>query len=350
MGGSLLMERAVQVLKKAGVEDVLIITAHKAYLLEPVIERLGARRIHNHAYEQGMFSSIRAGVETLAEDIDAFFLLPADYPLVSSDTVRKLLEEYRRNPRQILYPVYNGKRGHPPLISAALRASILAEEPDGGLKALLEAETADYLEIEVADEGILTDIASEEEYRRLTRDILALYPTRQECDRILRGNHTPEPVVLHAVQVSKVACKLCEYANSRGLLIHTAMVMAGALLHDIAKGEKDHPFKGKKIADQLGYPEVGDIIAAHMDLPQEHLNAINEYSILYLADKLIDGDRVVTLETRLAAQRERYGSDALAGQNVLVRMGKAMQVQKKIEAYLGIKLGELLADLDEGKP
>lgn len=348
---SLVVEKPIKALGAAGIEDIFVITGHKAFLLEPVLEYRGIKIIYNPNYDQGMYSSIQAGVKALPEDTEAFFLLPADYPLVSSVVIEEMLNEYRRQPHQVLYPTFKGVRGHPPLISTELSSYIMQSEAPGGLKGLLEVVGTDYAEIEVSEDGILQDLDTEDDYQNIIRNHTALapYPTRAECELMWQKYETPRPVILHSEQVSRVACMLCEHLNSRGFLLHTALVQACSLLHDIAKKEKEHAAKGQQIVTDMGYEKAGEIIGAHMDLPKEHLNLIDEYSVLYLADKLVQGKKIVSLEERMKERSKRYGHDDSALNSVHERLGKARKVQKNLEEILGIPLNELLSELTRGR-
>jgi molybdenum cofactor cytidylyltransferase len=353
-GPSLVLERSVHTFEQAGIEDIRVVIGHKADLLIPVLARLGVKTIMNPDYDRGMYSSVQKGVRSLEDEIEAFFLLPADYAFVSAETIRSLRRAHEKSAFEVTYPVHQGQRGHPPLISGKLRGLILEAEPEGGLKGLLEREVHDSAEIEVDDEGILIDLDSEEDYQRAIRGILPLYPTHKECLRILEEHQVPKPVLEHAQAVAGVSGRIAEYLNSRGLRLHLGMVMAASLLHDIARGEKDHARKGSQIVARLGYPEVADIIVSHMELDPGQQDQVNETTIVYLADKLVSGSRVVSLDEKLEARLGQL-SDEAARQGARERMGRAMAVRKDIEGILDLKLEDVLnehirgmADGEEG--
>ena len=263
---SLVMERSVRTFQQAGIGDIHVVIGHKADLLIPVLTRLGVKTIMNPNYDQGMYTSVQAGVRSLENEIEAFFFLPADYAFVSAETIRNLLRAYEESSFEVIYPVYREERGHPPLISAKLRDLILASEPEGGLKGLLEREAHNSAEVQVDDAGILTDLDSEEDYQKVTQGMLPPYPTRKECLKLLQEHQLPGPVLEHVQVVAGVSCKIAEYLNSRGYRLHLGIVMAASLLHDIARGEKDHARKGSQLIARLGYPEVADVIAFHTEL------------------------------------------------------------------------------------
>jgi molybdenum cofactor cytidylyltransferase len=338
---SLVIEGSVHTFQQSGVEDIRVVVGHKADLLISVLARLGVKTIMNPDYDRGMYTSVQAGVRSLEDEIQAFFLLPADYAFVSAETIRSLLRAYEGSSFEVIYPVYRGERGHPPLISAKLRGLILAVEPEGGLKGLLEREAHDSAEIQVDDEGILIDLDSEEDYQKATRGMLPPFPARGECLRILQEHQVPEPVLGHVQAVAGVSGRIAECLNSRGFRLHLGVVMAASLLHDIARGEEYHARKGSQLIARLGYQEVADIIASHMDLDPEQQNQINETTIVYLADKLVSGRQVVSLDERLKG-RLGQSSEEAAQQAARERIGHAMTIQKQIEGILDLKLGSML--------
>lgn len=347
-GPSLVLERCVLALQQAGIgrHHIHVVVGYKAELLVPVLARLGVKCVLNAGYDRGMYSSIREGVRSLPDKVQAFFLLPADCAFVLPETIRRLLracEAGAGGPPEVTYPVCRGQRGHPPLISARLRDRILAADPEDGLKGLLEREARGSAEIQVDDEGVLIDLDSEEDYQRATRGLLPPYPARGECLRILQEQRVEGPGLEHARAVAGVSCRIGECLNSRGYRIHLGAVMAASLLHDIARGEKDHARKGGGLVASLGYPEVAAIIASHMALGPEEQEQVNEAAIVYLADKLVSGSRVVTLEEKLREKLERLGDEA-AREGARARMGQAMAIQEKVEGILGSKLADVMGE------
>lgn len=345
-GPLLVIERSVGALQQAGVAggDISVVVGHRADLLVPVLTRLGVKAIRNPEHHRGMYSSIQAGIRSLGDEVEAFFLLPADCAFVSPRTIDRLAQDYRGRPRgscPVIYPVCRGERGHPPLISATLRPRILAAEPEGGLGRMLE-EAPGSAEVPVADEGVLVDLDSEEDYRRAIRGLLAPYPSLGECRRILQEHRAEGPVLEHSRAVAGVSGRIAEHLNSRGCRIHLGVVMAASWLHDLARGEKDHAARGSELVARLGYPEVADIIASHMALGPGQQDQVNEATIVYLADKLVSGTRVVSLDERLGERLEELRHEA-ARQGARERIGQAMAVQKRIEGILDSRLEDVLS-------
>lgn len=347
-GPSLVLEKSVHTFQQAGLgsQDIHVVVGHRADLLAPLLARLGVKAVMNTDYDRGMFSSVQAGVRALEGEVTAFFVLPADCAFVSPETVRLLMRSWLtcgEGSREVLYPVCRGQRGHPPLLSGRLRAPILAGEAPGGLRGLVEKEARGSAEVPVDDEGILMDLDSEEDYRRAIRGVLPPYPARAECLGILREHRVEGAGLEHARAVARTAGLIAERLNSRGYRIHLGAVMAASLLHDIARGQKDHARAGAELVAGLGYPEVARIIASHMGLEPGQQDRVDEVSIVYLADKMVSGSRVVTLEARLQDRLRRLEDEA-ARQGAGERLGQAMAIRRNIEGILGLKMADVLGE------
>ena len=165
-GPETVIERIIATVREAGVETLRVVVGWQADLLIPVLDRHGIPWIRNERFEEGMYASIQAGVGSLPAGVSAFFLLPGDMPLVRAATLSRLMAEWNQRPGGILYPCYEGRRGHPPLIASSYIPEILRETPPGGLRTLLARHAQEAREIECADPGILMDLDTPEEYRQ----------------------------------------------------------------------------------------------------------------------------------------------------------------------------------------
>jgi molybdenum cofactor cytidylyltransferase len=167
LGSSTFIEEAVACFRKAGVQDVRVVVGRPPRELTAILERLGARSIENHDPDRGMFSSVLAGFESLEPDVAAFFLLPADMPLVRPQTIGALLDGFEEDHPAIVHPRFNGKRGHPPLIPVSCLNKDLPPDFPGGLRALLAAHDNHAVDVDVVDEAIHLDCDTPSDYLRI---------------------------------------------------------------------------------------------------------------------------------------------------------------------------------------
>ncbi len=135
LGDKTILERAIRLFRDVGIEDVIVVVGHGAEQIIPIVHDCGARAVMNGQFDRGMFSSVQAGVNALSPESEAFFVLPVDIPSVSSQTIRDLLTAYWGGKSKIVVPAFQGRRGHPPLISAGYRNEILSylETMDSGV-------------------------------------------------------------------------------------------------------------------------------------------------------------------------------------------------------------------------
>ncbi|HHX74088.1 MAG TPA: NTP transferase domain-containing protein [Firmicutes bacterium] len=338
----LVLEKTIRTFTACGLKDILVVTGHKAELVAPVARRLGAVTVFNADYDRGMYASVQAAVRALPQHTEAFFFLPADMPAVTPATIKKLLAAFTEAAPDVAYPVHEGKRGHPPLISAKVCPAILQEEKPGGLKVLLEEHAGIVREVPVEDPGILQDLDTEDAYRELVVPFLADFPTAAMCAAIWRQYRVPPAIIRHMQQVARAACLLAEHVNSSGLHIHTGLLQAASLLHDIAREKPQHAERGRQIVTDLGYPAVGEVIGCHMDLPAAFTGIITEHTLLYLADKLTAGERYVSLEERLAEGERRFWGRPDALSEMRRRLQQALLISRQVAAVTKCSVEEIL--------
>lgn len=128
---------------------------------------------------------------------------------------------------------------------------------------------------------------------------MAIIPDYNTCLSILARAKTPADTAEHSKKVAKLGASLAESWNRRnsgGLDI--PLIYAGGLLHDVCRSEKHHDTAGGALLRELGYPEIAAMAENHMTLSEDLSNSVNETSVLYLADKLVKGRDIVSLETR----------------------------------------------------
>lgn len=146
-------------------------------------------------------------------------------------------------------------------------------------------------------------------------------PSVAQCLEFMERYRMLDNIRAHSLQVARVALVLTEGLREAGRAISLPrkdIVLAGALLHDIAKTRClkkrcRHDLEGETICIELGYPEIGRIVREHVILEnfeiQHYLKGIfDPKEIVYYADKRVRHDEVVSLDSRLAYIIERYGN------------------------------------------
>jgi len=288
IGGATALERVIDLFLAAGIGEITVVTGHRAEAMQPVLARTGVRAIHNPIYDAGMYSSIAAGVGSLPAQVEACFILPADMPLVRPRTIELLAQAYESHRWPVIYPNFQGRHGHPPLICRSVLVEILRGDEPGGLRALLGRHQQDAGEVAVIDEGIHLDLDTPADFARA--QALAECsdaPSPAECEAILADEKVDERIVRHSRIVWEIARKLALSVAQCGVPLDLAVVRAASLLHGVAK-------------ERLEFPKVAHVIACQENL--EHSAGLDEAAILYLAGKLVAGETVVSIAHEVEAR------------------------------------------------
>lgn len=340
LSGKPAIQWAVEVFRNAGIEDVSVVVGFHSDKLISALEPLDVRIIINPDPERGMFSSVQAGLETFGRDVKAFFLLPGDMPMIRDKTVKKILEAYGDCNENVIYPVFLGERGHPPLIPRQCFNGIRSAGHDENLRGVLNGYEADALEVGCADSGILMDMDTPEDYQEMinycrNRSI----PVGGECDMLFKLYRTPEPVIRHGRAVAAVASEIAGRLNHGAHInLDIPLIHAAGILHDIARCEPNHASVGAEILAQEGFTSLSESVAVHMDLQLP----VGEFQIgckeiLYLADKMVEEDRFMPLEQRFSNAVKRNESASAPSEKVASRLMTAQRIKRQIECYLGLE-------------
>lgn len=132
---------------------VILVTGYRAAELEAVFrDRPRVSIIENPEWRLGMFSSIRRGVERVATR--RFFVTLGDMPWIRPEVYRALLGAPEMD---VVFPVFDGVRGHPVLFTGAVREAILRTDPAAGAMREIAARFP-VRELPWRDASILRDI------------------------------------------------------------------------------------------------------------------------------------------------------------------------------------------------
>jgi putative nucleotidyltransferase with HDIG domain len=282
----------------------------------------------------------------LPDRCQAFFIHPVDIPLVRPRTVQRLAATIKDHPADVLYPTFDGRRGHPTLIRTRLVPSILRWAGDGGLKACLRRHEADGFELPVVDEATLLDLDTPGDYdRMLARLTTQGLPSDAECRVLMEQiQRLPSPIAEHCRTVSEVARRLAGALAAAGSEIDIELVRTAALLHDIARTGKNHAQAGARLLLEHGFDRLAPIVGAHMDLDVRPDLPMDAAQVVFLADKVVEGERYEDLDRRFGEKLERFGGDRNVAEAIRRRWENARLIRDKVEKMTGRSIEAIIAE------
>jgi molybdenum cofactor cytidylyltransferase len=170
LGESTVLGQTIENVRRSAVEEMVLVLGSSAEAIRrrlPSSSLEGLKVVINPAYEQGMASSLRAGLSALDPKVDAALIVLADQPFVRPQTLDQLAKEHHLTKAQIVIPTYQGVRGNPVLLDRSIFPEVMALEGDVGCRAIFGSHQEETLNLELEDEGVLLDIDNHEDYERL---------------------------------------------------------------------------------------------------------------------------------------------------------------------------------------
>lgn len=124
------------------VDDVIVITGTHDAPVRDALRGLDLRIVRNAGAEEGMASSLAAGVAAVAPGTEAVVVVLGDEPLAGREPLDRVVERYRQGGAAIVAPLFRGVRGHPVLFDRTVFPELLALAGDRGARAVADRDPA----------------------------------------------------------------------------------------------------------------------------------------------------------------------------------------------------------------
>ena len=148
--GRLLVESAAAVLRDGGCAPVVVVLGASADLVRSAASLPGCVLVDNPDWETGMGSSLRAGLDALADkDVSAAVVLPVDVPGVTAGAVRRVTSAAGPDagPDVLARASFGGVPGHPVLLGREHWAGAYASATgDAGARDYLRRHRVELVE------------------------------------------------------------------------------------------------------------------------------------------------------------------------------------------------------------
>jgi nicotine blue oxidoreductase len=162
--GRPLVEHAVGVLRSAGCARVHVVLGARTDAVRQRARLDGCVLVDNPGWAQGMGSSLRAGLDSLAgTGARAVLVSLVDQPGIGSRAATRVRAAFR-DETSLASAAYDGVRGHPVLFGAAHWAGIAASATgDRGARTYLKAHADEITLVECGDVAQAYDIDTEDD-------------------------------------------------------------------------------------------------------------------------------------------------------------------------------------------
>lgn len=180
IGDSTVIRRIIITLKRSGIDPVVVVTGKQADEVEKHIAGLRVICLRNQNYgNTQMYNSICLGLNYIEDLCDRVFILPAKFPMFLPETIKRMMDM----DAQVVCPVFEGRRGHPVLVSSDIIGKLLNYKGEKGLRGALRQVDVDRCawEVEVEDQGIILAVETDEDRAQsnLDNERLDIFPQIQ---------------------------------------------------------------------------------------------------------------------------------------------------------------------------
>ncbi len=152
----------------SSLDEVRIVLGHDPGTIVEALNLPTEKIVLNEDYGRGMLSSLQEGLKALLPlNPEAVVMMLVDHPRISSELLDQLIAAYRSGRGRIVIPVHGGRRGHPVLFASELFDKLLAAPLDEGARQVVRSYPELVYELDVTASGVLDDIDSPQDLRRL---------------------------------------------------------------------------------------------------------------------------------------------------------------------------------------
>ena len=162
MAGEAMVRRTAGALCASRANRVVVVLGHQADDVAAALSGLPIETVFNPIYQNGLVSSVRAGLEALASDAAGVMMCLADQPLLTDADYDALIDAFVQQPDRIIVPFLSGKRGNPVVLPATLRDAILAEGVNYGCRDFIDNHPEQVYRLDVSNPAYRHDFDTPE--------------------------------------------------------------------------------------------------------------------------------------------------------------------------------------------
>lgn len=167
--GSPMIAHTVDNVLASPASPVIVVTGHQDSEIGSALAGRPVRFRHAGDYAQGLSASLKAGISALPPGIAGALICLGDMPLIGPAIPRQLIAACDPAAgREIIVPVFNGRRGHPVLWGSRFFPEFSRLSGDSGARRLLDRFAGCVAEIPVESDAILRDFDTPEMLATLT--------------------------------------------------------------------------------------------------------------------------------------------------------------------------------------
>lgn len=162
--GKSILEKVIENILLSGIQQLVVVLGSDRTEISELIKHQPVRLVVNENFQEGMHTSVMAGIRALPSDAEAVMIFLGDQPFIPEFVAGKVVDSWKSSAKGIVIPIFKGKRGHPPLYDLKYRSELENIDPEAGLKSVARKFHSDVFEVETFCPEIVRDIDTKSDY------------------------------------------------------------------------------------------------------------------------------------------------------------------------------------------
>tara|TARA_A100001037_G_scaffold270414_1_gene265219 strand:+ start:815 stop:1495 length:681 start_codon:yes stop_codon:yes gene_type:complete len=168
LGAKSILHHVVAALQESQISSVIVVLGHESERIKNDLAREDVTYVMNLDYEQGIGTSISAGIRSVDKSAKGAVIMLGDMPLISAKTIDKLVHDFNRNPRaEIVVPTYEDQPGNPVLWSNRFFPQLSSLSGDRGGRLLIKENSDAVWFCPVGGKSVHIDVDTSHDLERL---------------------------------------------------------------------------------------------------------------------------------------------------------------------------------------
>ena len=169
IGDQPMVRRVTGAVCEVGLAQVVVVIGAHAELVGQAVAGLPVELVLNERWQEGMTTSLHAGVCALRPEIKAALVVLADQAWLTAELIGAVVDCYRATGAPVVAPFHRGQRGRPVLFDRALFPELLAAADNKGRREVIARHEDQLARVEVEDPRIFRDVDNRQEYEDIRK-------------------------------------------------------------------------------------------------------------------------------------------------------------------------------------
>jgi len=154
LGNKYLVEWVLDAALNSRLQTVVLVLGHEP---QTILQALGSKIQHpglnvaiNPNYRDGQATSLKTGLLSIRSNFGSVMFLLGDQPMIKTDIIDHMLDQFGRSEKDLCVPVFKKKRGNPTIFRSSLYDELMQIRGDIGARDIIQnnSDRTQFLEID----------------------------------------------------------------------------------------------------------------------------------------------------------------------------------------------------------